>query len=149
VTVRFHISSNDDWTILTTTSGSHHFDKAPLTQLRSIKFVLDPGRINRNRWVTQILSCIASAPLEDVTLELVFPRGKGFTSDNVSTALEWKAVDAVLQRSTFSSLRNVQISCNLPWVIVDSTSDLAQLHRIIMEGLPYCHARGIVRVDQW
>jgi hypothetical protein len=86
--------------------------------------------------------------LEDVMFEVGFPRGRGFTSKDVSDSLEWNAVDAVLQRSPFSSLRKVQISLDLPWVIIDSTSDRAQLHRITMERLPYCHAHGIVRVDQ-
>jgi hypothetical protein len=93
--------------------------------------------------------------LEEVVFKLVFPRDHdGITSGNVANALEWHNVDAILQRSTFSSLRNVRFWCKLPlyipFFILSLPLDrlpLPSAHTRIMEGLPQCHARGIVRVD--
>jgi hypothetical protein len=136
--------------MLTITSVTHHFiDITPLTQLRSIEFKVFVGlNGNQNRWVTHILSQISSAYLEDVVFKLDFVLR---TSGNVSNILEWNNVDAVLQRSTFSSLRNVRFLPNLSFASFDSTSDrpqLSSLHMSIMECLPQCHARGIVHIDQ-
>jgi hypothetical protein len=109
---------------------------------------------NANRWVTQVLSRISSAQLEDVVFELVFPPHDGITSGNVANSLEWHNVDVILQRSTFSSLKNVRFWCNLPLYIplfmISSPTDrlpLSSAHTRIMEGLSQCHARGIVSVD--
>jgi hypothetical protein len=138
-------------TNLTITSVTRHFIDIPsLTQLRSIEFdVLVGPDGNKNRWITQILSQISSADLEDVVFNVFFSSG---TSGAVSTVLEWKSVDAVLQRSTFSGLRNVRFVSNLSFASFDSTSDQPQLsssHTSITERLPQCHARGIVHVDHW
>jgi hypothetical protein len=149
--VCFHMSSDNDVTILTTTSGTHHpIDITPFTQLRSITFVLGAGRgVNRNQWVMQILSHISSPHLEDVVFKIHFSHSR---AANVSDALEWCNVDSILQRSTFSGLRNVHFRCNFPSSVFGSTSDGPQSSSAcasIMEHLPQCHARGIFRVDRW
>jgi hypothetical protein len=128
-------------------------DMTPLTQLHSITFVLSTtDGVNKNRWVTQILSRVASAHLEDVVFKLALPRGRGVTSGNISNALEWNNVDATLQRSTFSFLRNVYFLSDVPLPDFDSMSDRPQsssAHNRILQHLPECHARGIFRVGQW
>jgi hypothetical protein len=131
----------------------------PLIQLRSITFVLDSGR---NRWITQILSRISSTRLEDVAFKLLSTPGRGVSSNAVYNALEWRSVDAILQRSTFSSLRNVHFLSFFPLVIFDSDSDdsddsdsafdgpqSSSARTSVMQRLPQCLARGICGVDQW
>jgi hypothetical protein len=77
-----------------------------------------------------------SARLQDVTFKL------GFSNpDVIANALDWKNVDAVLQHSAFSDLRNVYFR---------QLSSVA--HTRIVQHLPRCHARGILRVeavDHW
>jgi hypothetical protein len=136
----FRISSDGDWKMLTTVSGTHHsIDMTSLTQLRSIEFMVLVGA-NQSQWVTQILSQISSANLEDVVFRLDF-----FHSKDIVDALEWNDVDAALQRSTFSRLRNVYFLSNLPFSVFDSASDCTS----ILQRLPRCHARGIFRIDPW
>jgi hypothetical protein len=128
----FRISSDGDWKMLTIVSGTHHsIDMTSLTQLRSIEFMVLVGA-NQSQWVTQILSQISSAHLEDVEFKLVF-----FDSEDFANALEWNNIDAVLQCSTFSRLRNIYFRQS------------SQAARISVIGhLPQCHARGILRVDE-
>jgi hypothetical protein len=117
-------------TVLTTISGTHHsIDITPLTHLRSIRFVLNSAY--RNRWVTQILSQISSVHLEEVVFALqTFVWGFGF---GIAGALEWSEVDAVLQCSTFSQLRNVELQ-----------SGRRAFSARVIKLLPRCHARGIL-----
>jgi hypothetical protein len=113
-------------------SGTHHsIDMTSLTQLRSIEFMILVGS-NQSQWVTQILSQISSAHLEDVEFKLVF-----FYSEDFPNALEWNNVDAVLQCSTFSRLRNIYFR---------QSSQAART--TVIGHLPQCHARGILRVDE-
>jgi hypothetical protein len=122
------LSSDIDWTMLTSTSGTHlSIDITPLTQLRSIEFIVDVVD-DQNPWVTQTLSRISSTHIKDVTFKLVFFDGK-----DIADTLEWSNVDAILQHSTFSRLRKVHFR----WL-----PSLAG----VMQRLPHCAARGILRV---
>jgi hypothetical protein len=109
-------------------SGAHHsIDVTPLTHLRSIRFML--GSANHNPWVTQILTQISSGHLEEVVFHLAglaFRFGPG-----ISGALEWREVDTILQRATFSRLKNVKFRGR-------------PRSEPVMEYLPRCHARGIL-----
>jgi len=109
-------------------------DIAPLTQLRSIEFIVYVGD-HQSQWVTQTLSHVSSACLEDVTFKLNVSESDDIANAN---ALEWSNVDSVLQHSTFSRLRNVYFQGS-PHYAPRST---------IMQYLPQCTARGILRVDQ-
>jgi hypothetical protein len=130
--------------MLTTTSVSvteYSIDITPLTHLRSIQFELGKGRpAYPNRWVTQILSQISSVHVEDVSFQTL-DDGICF---GFSDALEWREVDAILQHSRFSRLRRVSFfKC-----VFISTSDGPQSSCTLMQHLPQCAARGILRVDQ-
>jgi hypothetical protein len=124
----------------------HPIDIRHVTQLRSITFML--GAVNQSRWVTEILSHISSARLEDVTFTVHCSNWcrRGVHLHNVSNALEWRNVDAVLQHSTFSGLRNVHFRCNFP--LSDFGWGLESLASVV-QHLPLCHARGIFHVDEW
>jgi hypothetical protein len=89
-----------------------------------------------------ILSHISSAHLENVVVKLQVSGIRDVSSSHVSNALEWHNMDAVLQRPTFSSLRNVHL------LAIDYGSDVPMsLPGHILQLLPQCHARGIVRVN--
>jgi hypothetical protein len=128
-----------------------------LTRLRSIRFALGAEHgVNRSRWVTQILSHMSSARLENVVFKLRFSRSGGVNSDEIldeiSNALEWHDVDAVLQRTAFSRLRSVHFRSNIPFP-VGPTSDRPQssgssARMSIQQYLPQCHVRGILRFGQ-
>jgi hypothetical protein len=133
-----------DLTVLTTTSGmSSSIDITPLTHLRSIHFVLQNlHHANRNRWVTKILSQISSVHLEDVAFQLYAFTGSPDT--DLSDALEWDELDAILQRPTFSRLKNVWFQTGLPlWNTVQAPDPQRLFSAQLMEGLPRCRARGI------
>jgi hypothetical protein len=147
------ILSGDDLAMLTTTSARYHsIDITPPTRLRSIEFMLIGDRsANRSRCVTQILSCISSAHLEHVVFK---PCNRfDFVGEVNSNAREWHNVDSILQRSTFSRLRDVYFRCTPPSSVVGWTSDgqfsSHAAYISIIQRLPQCHARGILRVDQW
>jgi hypothetical protein len=131
--------------VLTTSSGTRHsIDIAPLTHLRSIQLelhTLHPA--NRNRWVTQILSQISSVHLEAVAFQMFQYVGDIIDFD-LSDVLEWSEVDAILQHSTFSRLKNVEIRSSLR---LRKTFPAPEPQRPfsaeIVELLPRCHARGI------
>jgi hypothetical protein len=109
----------------------HSIDISPLTQLRSIGFTVIVGA-HPSQWPLQILLCISSARLEDVEFDLDFT-----FSNDIANTLEWNSVDAILQRSTFSRLRNVYFR-----QLLSPTA-----HTSIVQHLPLCHARGILRFD--
>jgi hypothetical protein len=93
---------------------------------------------------------MSSAHLEDVAFRLHFSRKRGGSSDEISTALEWHDVDAILQRAAFFRLRRVRFQSNIPFS-VGSTSGGPQSSSAwtsIIQHLSQCHARGILRVDQ-
>jgi hypothetical protein len=125
------------------TSGTRHpIDITPLTRLRSIEFVLQTYPQNRNQWVTEILSQISSVHLEDVIFQM-YPF-TGHIDIGLSHALEWSEVDAVLQSSTFSRLRNVEVrSGTRLWDIIPESDPQRPYSAQVMERLPRCHARGI------
>jgi hypothetical protein len=77
--------------------------------------------------------------------------GGGFLCGDVSDVLEWHDVDAVLQDSTFSHLRNVYFLSDRPFSVLDWTLDEPQpspTRANVLQRLPLCHARGIFRVGQ-
>jgi hypothetical protein len=89
------------------------------------------GSANHNPWVTQILTQISSGHLEEVVFHLAglaFRFGPG-----ISGALEWREVDTILQRATFSRLKNVEFRGARPPFSAQA-----------LERLPRCHARGIL-----
>ena len=105
--------------------------------------------VGRRRWITQILSHLSSAHLEDVVFRMRLSDREGSDSEEILNALEWQNVDAVLQRTAFSRLSNVHFSCTIP-SSVDSTPDGSRLFSArtsIVQHLPQCHSRGILRVD--
>jgi hypothetical protein len=112
----------------------------PLTRLRSIEFIIFGSAI-RIRWITQILSHISSARLENVVFKLRSSHRGEVSSGDVSNTLEWQNVDAVLQRPTFSSLRHVHLMSTYGTDV--PLSPLGHIPQL----LPQCHARGIVRVN--
>ena len=141
--------------MLTTTSGhatlTHHpIDARHLTQLRSITFTLSEYGVNR--WVTHVLSRISSSHLEAVAFELQHWPDREVSLKEIFNALEWHAVDVILQRSTFSGLRNVDFRCKLPSPVFGSTSDKPQSSSayptVMQRLLPQCHARGIFHLDR-
>ncbi len=135
-------------TVLTTASGMRpSIDITPLTHLRSIHFVLQKIRCaNRNRWVTKILSQISSVHLEDVSFQS-YALALAFTSSpdtDLFYALEWDELDAILQRPTFSRLKNVWFQTGLPlWNTVEAPDPQRLFSSQIMGYLPRCRARGI------
>jgi hypothetical protein len=77
----------------------HSIDITPLTHLRSIQFVFRCGRrANENDWIMYTLSQMSSVHLEDVVFHLI---AVDWGAD-ISGALRWSEVDAILQCSTFS-----------------------------------------------
>jgi hypothetical protein len=129
-------------TMLTPTSVTRHpIDITPLTRLRSIQLVLQYST-NRNRWVTQILSQISSVHLEHVVFQM-YPFA-GSIDIGLSNALEWSEVDAILQSSTFSRLKNVEVrSGTRLWNTGQVPDPQRPFSAQIIERLPQCHARGI------
>jgi hypothetical protein len=120
-------------------------DLTSLSQLRSITFIVCFGvSVGRRRWITQILSHLSAAHLEDVVFITHVSHVEGNDSEEISNALEWQHVDAIVQRTVFSRLRTVRF-------FVGSTSDESRLFSArtsIMQHLPQCHARGILRFEQ-
>jgi hypothetical protein len=129
-------------TMLTPTSVTRHpIDITPLTRLRSIQLVLQYST-NRNRWVTQILSQISSVHLEHVVFQM-YPFA-GSIDIGLSNALEWSEVDAILQSSTFSRLKNVEVrSGTRLWNTGQVPDPQRPFSAQIIERLPQCHACGI------
>jgi hypothetical protein len=128
--------------VLTTTPVTlHSIDMTSLKNLRFIRLALQRGYpADQNRWVTRMLSQISSVHLEDVVLELC-----PFTSSimyDLDTALEWSEVDAILQHSTFTRLRNVELQ-STTWDKAAPILD-PMFHAQAIERLPQCHARGIL-----
>ena len=105
-------------------------DITPLTHLRSIQFELCNGR---HVEIIQILSQISSVLLEDVA----FQEHSIFDGENLHHCLEWGEVVTILQRSTFSRLRNVYFWQLQSWAPRTS----------VVQLLPRCAGRGILRVD--
>jgi len=125
-------------------------DITPLTRLRSIQFMFTSGRgANRSQSVVQILSSMSPSKLEDVVFR---PCNQFDVVEEIdSHAREWRAVDAILQSSAFSCLRNVHFQ----WTFLssgfcswsDSQRLSSQAERTsIIQHLPGCHARGILHV---
>jgi hypothetical protein len=107
--------------------------------LRSSQFGLGGGLSANNRWILHILSQMSSVHLEDVVFQL--SRFEGPSDSDISSALEWSEVDAILQSSTFSRLRNVELRCRL---FYDSPPRRRPFPTQVINRLSRCHARGIV-----
>ena len=92
---------------------------------------------------------MCSARLEEVVFITHLSHHARNDSGQISDALEWQNLDPILQRNTFSHLKQVHFSCTNP-LAVDSTSDdprLSSARTSITQLLPQCHARGILHVD--
>ena len=131
--------------MLTTISGTRYSSEiAFLTRLRSIQFELRRGdRENPNRWITQILSRISSAHLEDVSFKL------RSSFDKLSEALEWSEIDVILQRPRFSGLKNLCFDQCYFFVTAEEMKGPSVARTTIPHRLPQCAARGILRVEPW
>jgi hypothetical protein len=123
--------------VLTTTFGMRYsIDMTPLKDLRLFHLELEGLRpSHRNRWVSRILSRISSAHLEDVVI-LLHSSARSIGVD-LSNVLEWSEVDAILQRSTFSRLKNVEVRRDLRlWDTVQSPDPQRSFSAEIVELLP-------------
>ena len=105
-------------------------DLSRLTRVRSIRILFKFFNPECAWWLTRVLSHISSVHLEEIALEFKF-------SDYMNHGSQaWDQVDAILQNSTFSGLRKVELCCPPA-----SESTLAQE---IASYMPRCRARGII-----
>ena len=96
-----------------------------------------PKEVHRRliRWLAQILSRISSIHMDEIVLELL-P-----SFDSKSNALEWRAMDTVLQQQEFSRLSTFKIR------FLTATSTPSQIpaeEQFYIDNLPQCNARGIL-----
>jgi hypothetical protein len=108
--------------------------------LRSLQFEFnldDPS--DDARLVTQMLSQISSAHMEEVGLEI------SVGSDDRVGQVRWNEIDAALQHSSFSGLKTVSVRV-VQWPFLYD-SDQHVVSRI-KDLMPICHARGILRVRE-
>jgi hypothetical protein len=106
------------------------------TCLSSLHIEFD-GALDITSLVTQLLSQTSSAHMEEVGLDI--SAGDG---DQVGQ-LDWNAIDAALQHSSFSGLRTVTVRV-VQWPFVFEWDPNA--FSWIKDRMPGCHARGILRV---
>jgi hypothetical protein len=83
--------------------------------------------------VTQMLSQISSAHIEEVGLEID-------PDDDEIGQVGWKEIDAALQHPSFSALRTVNVRI-VHWAGWDPDAG-----SWVMDCMPRCHACGILRV---
>ena len=84
---------------------------------------------------TQMLSQLSSARIEEVGLTI------GGCEENILDPAIWNDIDAALQHSSFSGLKTVNVRL-IPMDGIWAWND----HLLIMNYMPRCRARGILRV---
>ena len=90
------------------------------------------------RWLARILSRISSIHMDEIVLELL----PSFTNSKPK-ALEWRAMDTVLQQQAFSRLNTFKIRF-LTSTTTPSQTPAGEQSQFYIDNLPQCNARGIL-----